>query len=380
MNAMQLHEYPRRVLAMAVGLTPQVVTETVYALALAREPAWVPTEIKILTTAEGALRARLTLLDAEGGQFWRMCEEYGLRGRIRFGENDIVAMTDETGRPLQDIRSPQENAWAADAITAFVRELCADDQSAVHASIAGGRKTMGYYMGYALSLFGRPQDRLSHVLVNEPFEALPDFFYPPVKPRVIFVGPSARPVTTADARIDLAEIPFVRLRYGVPGGWPERGLSFREAVERAGSHLAPVRLRFLPDKQAVLASGVTVRLPPLLWAWYWTMARARAEGLGHDGMVRADEVDVTALLAAYACVSGQGSGAPQRLANLLSREGGLSDQFFREKNAKVNRLLQASLGVAAAEPFRIRSMGRRPYTRCGLTLPRDCVELGDARQ
>jgi CRISPR-associated protein (TIGR02584 family) len=380
MSAMQPHEYPRRVLAMAVGLTPQVVTETVYALALAREPAWVPTEIRILTTSEGALRARLTLLDADGGQFWRMCSEYGLLGRIQFGEADIVVMSDDTGRPLQDIRSPHENALAADAITAFVRELCTDDQAAVHVSIAGGRKTMGYYMGYALSLFGREQDRLSHVLVNEPFEASPDFFYPPAKPRVIFVGPSARPATTADARIELAEIPFVRLRYGVPGGWPTGSMSFREAVERAGSHLLPARLRFLPAEQAVLANGVSVRLPPLLWAWYWMMARARAEGVGHDGMVRADEVEVTSLLAAYTRVSGEGSDAPKRLAALLAREQGVSDAFFREKNAKVNRLLQTHLGVAAAEPFRIRSVGRRPYTRSGLTLARDCLELGDATQ
>jgi CRISPR-associated protein (TIGR02584 family) len=28
----------------------------------------------------------------------------------------------------------------------------------------GERKTMGFYVGYALSLFGRAQDRLSHVI------------------------------------------------------------------------------------------------------------------------------------------------------------------------------------------------------------------------
>lgn len=37
---------------------------------------------------------------------------------------------------------------------------------------------MGYYLGYALSLYGRAQDRLSHVLVTERYESLRDFFIP----------------------------------------------------------------------------------------------------------------------------------------------------------------------------------------------------------
>ncbi|MBV5299598.1 MAG: TIGR02584 family CRISPR-associated protein, partial [Rhodoferax sp.] len=76
-----------------------------------------------------------------------------------------------------DIRSPADNRAAADFITAQVRAITADSGCALHASIAGGRKTMGFYLGYALSLFGRPQDRLSHVLVSEPFESSYDFFY-----------------------------------------------------------------------------------------------------------------------------------------------------------------------------------------------------------
>jgi CRISPR-associated protein (TIGR02584 family) len=76
---------------------------------------------------------------------------------------------------------------------------------------------MGYYIGYALSLFGREQDRLSHVLVNQPFESLDDFFFPPVRARNVL---SANNITTSttSAQISLAEIPFVRhiLRLLIP--------------------------------------------------------------------------------------------------------------------------------------------------------------------
>ena len=58
-------------------------------------------------------------------------------------------------------------------ITNLIRAFTADPESALHVSIAGGRKTMGFFLGYALSLYGRAQDKLSHVLVSPPFESSP---------------------------------------------------------------------------------------------------------------------------------------------------------------------------------------------------------------
>jgi hypothetical protein len=37
--------YPRRILLAVTGLTPQVITETLYALAIQRQPAFIPTDI-----------------------------------------------------------------------------------------------------------------------------------------------------------------------------------------------------------------------------------------------------------------------------------------------------------------------------------------------
>ena len=59
---MNPERYPRRILLCVAGLSPQIVTETLYALTVIGEPRFVPTEIHLLTTAEGAERARLTVL------------------------------------------------------------------------------------------------------------------------------------------------------------------------------------------------------------------------------------------------------------------------------------------------------------------------------
>ena len=50
---------PHRILLAVTGLTPQIVTETLYALACREADPWVPHEIHLITTATGAESARL---------------------------------------------------------------------------------------------------------------------------------------------------------------------------------------------------------------------------------------------------------------------------------------------------------------------------------
>jgi CRISPR-associated protein (TIGR02584 family) len=225
------HEFERRILLATVGLVPQIVTETVYALARDQSVPFIPTEVHIITTQEGAHRARLALLDPRDGKWRLLAADLGqptLEGALNRERIHVIAGAD--GKPLDDIVDLEQNVAAADAITRIVAELTADQDTALYVSIAGGRKTMGFLLGYALSLFGRAQDRLSHILVDSPFEQHPEFFYPPNEPRVLF-DRELRPVSTADARLHLAEIPIVRLRHGLPEAMLAGRASYSETVE-----------------------------------------------------------------------------------------------------------------------------------------------------
>src|SRR5690606_2541074 len=135
--------------------SPQVVTETLHALAVGNDDPFVPTEIHLITTGEGAERARLALLSDKPGWFHRLRQDLDLP-EITFDAEHVHVLRDVGGHSLADIRSPADNLACADFITEKVRELSADPDSALHVSIAGGRKTMGFFLGYALSLFGRP--------------------------------------------------------------------------------------------------------------------------------------------------------------------------------------------------------------------------------
>ena len=365
--------FPRRVLLAVTGLTPQIVTETLYALAVAQATPWIPTEIRLITTAVGAERARLSLLDPKEGQFHALCRDYGLTGKIAFSPENIMVIQDASGAPLADIRTPQDNTLAADALLAEVRTLCADDNCALHVSIAGGRKTMGFFLGYALSLFGRSQDRLSHVLVNEPFESLREFYYPPAEPRVLHTG-AGRPIHTADAQVLLAEIPFVRLRDGLPREALAHGAPFASIVSAAQLAVDPPALRFDLKNKQVWCSQQAVALPPTLLAWYAWLAECRVSRLGEDGFVRSDE-SPERYLSIYETVVGRNHPSLEK-ARLATRDG-LDRAHFEEKRSKINRKLAAALSLAAA-PYKICSRGQRPFTRYGIALPpsRIVIECG----
>lgn len=363
---------PRRVLLAVTGLTPQIVTETLYALAVAGNPPWIPDEIRVITTAEGADRVRLALLDPSAGQFHGLCRDYGLTGQIAFPADNILVLRDRSGSPLADIRSPADNTLAADVLLGEVRTLCADPSTELHVSIAGGRKTMGFFLGYALSLFGRPQDRLSHVLVNDPFESLADFYFPPATPRLLHTR-DGRPIHTADARVMLAEIPFVRLRDGLPREALAHGTPFAALVQAAQQGITPPALRFDLAQQAVWCGETLVPMPPSLLAWYAWLAECRANGIGDGGFLRYADASPEGYLMLYGRLVGMHH--PNLESARKKLEGGLESSLFEQRRSKINRQLAAALSLAAT-PYLIQSRGERPFTRYGLNIAPERISFG----
>jgi CRISPR-associated protein (TIGR02584 family) len=360
-------DYPRRVLLAVCGLSPQVLTETVYALAVKRAPRFVPTEVHLVTTLEGARRAKLTLLGRSPGWFRKLCREYRLEG-IRFEEEQIHVLADERGEALVDIRSREHNENAADRIADLVREFTSDERAALHVSIAGGRKTTGFYAGYALSLFGRPQDRMSHVLVSAPFESHPEFYYPTRESRIIYTPPpDSRPLDTRTAEVTLAEIPFVRLRRLLPVRLLERGVKYAELVRATEETLSGPELVLNPERRQLRAGGRLVRLAAAEFAFYSWMARRRLCGrepvaCPSDGAPEAEYA--TEFLAEYRRAE-PAAGAEGRTRRAL--RGGMEKSYFLERKSRVNRALEEALGPAAWV-YKVQGFGRRPEMRFGLAL------------
>ncbi len=215
----------KEIFIFVAGATPQIITETVYALAHCEPPVY-PEEIHIITTETGRRRIEDTIVRKD--LFALMSKEFNIPLKGLTSESFII-VKDSQGNPLEDIRTEEENEAIGDTITSFIREKSKDMKARLHCSIAGGRKTMSFYLGAALQLFGRPWDKLYHVLVSPEFESNPEFFYKPKKNKVIecrMPDGTVKRLNTKDAEIQLAELSFIRLGNKIS----LHGKGFRELV------------------------------------------------------------------------------------------------------------------------------------------------------
>jgi len=248
------------VLFAVTGMSPAILTETVWALAH-ETPATIPDRVVVVTTRAGRDAVQRELFDSG---VWDQLQA-ALQATIRFGTtaDDIRVFTraDARGRSveLDDIRTPADNEAAADFLLDALRPFTENPDVRLIGSLAGGRKTMGALLYACLSLIGRETDRLTHVLVNEPFDdprRQPKFYFPTPRDRA--------------AKIQLADVPFVPLRQlfprelgRLPGRFTHLVSQYRKTV---GQLAAPPRVELADDEPIARVDGVPVRLPATAFA------------------------------------------------------------------------------------------------------------------
>ena len=192
--------YYNNILVCVSGLTPQIVTETLFCLSVKEK---IPiNEVYVLTTKRGrdvilgrdkhSATPKTPLKD----EIENLCKKYKLNKPL-FEENDShIIVAKEESIEIPDVRSDKDNILFPNKICDFLREKSSDPNNVLYCSITGGRKSMSVHLSNALSLFAREKDRLVHVLTKEEHEF--KGFYPVTKEEI--------------KDLELADIPFVRLR------------------------------------------------------------------------------------------------------------------------------------------------------------------------
>lgn len=189
---------PSSVLIAVTGMSPAILTETAWALAHER-PRRLPARVIAFATTRSREQIRKELLESGVWENLRRSLKAGPDELIFGDAAEHIRVFARRGRELDDLRTPEDNAAAADCILEHLRAFTENPDLQVVASIAGGRKTMGALLYAAMTLIGRESDRITHVLVDEAFEKRQPRFYFPANAR--------------EARgIHLADVPFVPLR------------------------------------------------------------------------------------------------------------------------------------------------------------------------
>jgi CRISPR-associated protein (TIGR02584 family) len=219
------------VLLALLGMSPAVLTETVWALSHENPPV-IPDRIFVLTTRPGREILVQRLFEDDGwsrliGALKR--ERLQIEGKLQFGcagdHIRLLPKPDGSG-DLEDIITKEDSRHSADFMMRCVREFAEEPGTRLISSIAGGRKTMSAILTSCMTLLGRRQDRLCHVLVNPPYDShnlRPQFLFPIPRQNHSLPG-CGKVFPSSKARIELTDIPYVRAR---------------EWYERAHGHAPP---------------------------------------------------------------------------------------------------------------------------------------------
>ena len=279
---MSKSEKYQNILLAALGTTPQIITESLYHLMVIKQISI--HEIHLITTSTGEENAEKSLFNDGAGPFYTFCKDYG------FSSTEIVkryhVITDTNGAELSDIRTPEDNEAAADFFLTTTKELTNRESTRIFATIAGGRKTMSAYLYLVMQLLGRQQDMLYHVLVQpESIESNPKFYYPKKDVAAMeFFDRDKNPfvVPVSEIKIEMAEIPFVRLGNIIDEEMMKSMKHFSELVELTQEELDKAQFEpevtlDLPSRKLVCKTrrgdSVEVKLRPIEMTIYVYLAK-----------------------------------------------------------------------------------------------------------
>lgn len=371
----------KRILLAVCGLTPQVITETLYAL---HQQGTLPDAVRLLTTRRGKAACNAYLLSPEDGAYYRLLEEYGIpRDRIDFSARRILTVADQHGNEPDDISGEEENERFLQLCMEQVFAATSEPETQVFFSIAGGRKTMGACLALAVQCYGRAQDRLYHVLVSPEFESSREFFFPPRQSRSITLKDAAgQPYRkeTRFAKISLVAMPFFSIRDRLT----ERHLKQPESPASLMLSLVreprPELTVDLPGRKLIW-KGIECDLMPArltLYAFFALLKKdARCAGPGckacDDCFISVSVIFEREELIAdlYRRIE------PSKDHHAMSDTGiqALSAENFNAYKSKLHRDLERAYGPAEADTLAITARGRRPNTRYGLLLDKALIRI-----
>ncbi|EOX4938275.1 TIGR02584 family CRISPR-associated protein [Vibrio alginolyticus] len=363
----------KNILISTVGASPQVLTETLFALHQSGRPF--PEAVYVITT-QSSLSTLVNGLFRDG-HLQALKDEYQLPD-FKFNESHIWLIEDENGEYIDDAKSIEDQTSMADFITRKVYELTQDSNTSIHASLAGGRKTMAFYFGYAMSMFGRSQDVLSHVFVDDDYEFVRDFWYPTKQSKWVTGKYGQGEIDLSQAQVTLAEIPFVRMRESVEPSLitSMANLSFSQTVGMLNtSHKNDLHVVIDTSAKILTTAGVDIKLTAKEMAFYIWLYEKSSAGLVVDRYFEDDPQHSIDYLNKYSELA-----ADPRVFNTFKTTpedfkvgdhatlSGMEREFLQPICSNINRKLRKELPLKIADKLEINSSSEGTEQRYRVAL------------
>lgn len=354
----------KNILLAAMGTSPQVLTETLYAIHMQGKPF--PDEVYLITSENAKAKTVEWLF--EKGQIEQLKAHHDLPD-FKFELSHILLMKHDDGEAVFDGREEEDQKSIADAITRIVTRFTADENCRIHASIAGGRKTMAFYLGYAMSMFGRDQDILSHVFVSKEFEFTEQFFFPTLNDN--YIAKKDQVLNTKDAQVTLAEIPFVRMRNMIDKSLIAQieSDSFSKTVAHLNAYKQEnIKVQLASKAKSILVNGIEIKLPPKELAFYLWLSQLPGRKIDvtrefcENSAYSASYLKTYSLIASDSRVFASFNVDDKKVEDLSEKElsalpelKAFSKEWLQQARSKINKEIKGWLNTAGADEVSIVS-------------------------
>lgn len=196
-----------RVLICLPGERPHLITQAVYGLATAEVP-WIPDEVVVITSQRGAHEIQARLIHQP--RFAQLCQRIGVQAPKELELNiEVVGAGSGNHSRMPSLSQSQRQQEVSSFVLSKVQAITDQSNSELYVCLAEDSTAFSsFVLGQAMSMLGRPQDKLIEVRVDGATRS-GEFFYP--------IGPSA-------PQIDISDWSYMRI---------ERLASMRPLVRQA---------------------------------------------------------------------------------------------------------------------------------------------------
>ncbi|MEW6614997.1 MAG: CRISPR-associated ring nuclease Csm6 [Thermodesulfobacteriota bacterium] len=371
----------KNILLAVVGLSPQVITETLFAIHQQRRKI---DAVHVITTRQGKEKINADLLSPRDGRYYQYLNEYDINSiSIDFGFDNVHTIRNQNGIEIDDITDEEENEWLLKKCLELTFRFTNNLNTSVFFSIAGGRKTMSACLMLAAQLYGRHQDRVYHVLVSPEFESNRDFYYPPQKSIPIELrDKDGQPYAkeTKYAKITLVPIPFVSIREQISEDLllePKDPSTLLLSLVKERPYTLTVDL---PNSK-IAYKNLEIDMMPARLALYALFAMQK-KGCKKGQTSCRDCTDCFLdiqqvfnqqgrITEIYRKVSGNREFVEMSDTGILS----LNKENLRSYKTKIREDLQKGFGLYALPEIAIESVGKKGETRYGIGIDRDKIRI-----
>lgn len=369
----------KKILLAVCGLTPQVITEALYALWHEGRPV---NAVHIITTRTGKDNILTDLLASDSGGYPALLTELDLQEQsIEFDTRNLHVIKGSSGIEIDDIITTEDNEMLIKTCLDLAFHLTSSPDTAVYFLVAGGRKTMTSCLTLAAQLYGRPQDRIFHVLLSPEFENCRDFCFPPkISVPITLRDRKGQPYVKESryAKIHLITIPFVSVRNMLDSSLlnqPRPPAELMQSLVRDKPKVLTISL----TETKIIYSGRELDMHPARLALYAFFAEQKKDCNRKTSCTDCHDCfkNVSDIITSPDIVKMYRRIPSSRLFSEMSDSGisSLSKENFYSYKSKIRKDIHRTYGQGHTASLEITGRGIRPNTRYGINLDRQHIRL-----